>query len=267
MSVTPKILVLSGYGLNTEMETKYSFELVGAEADIVHVNDIINNKHFLKDYQIIAFTGGFSYGDDTGSGNALANRIKNHLGEQLQEFISGDGLAIGICNGFQVITNLGLVPALDDAYGTQQVALMHNTSARYIDRWVDLEFYGTSPWVKDLKQLPVPIAHGEGNFFTQPEILERLRNEGLVAARYVKGEVCDYQSLPANPNGALDDIAGITDGSGRFFGLMPHPERAVDFTQLVHWPFLKQKMLRSGDDLPEHAPALQVFQNGVNYFL
>lgn len=262
----PKVLVLTGYGLNTEMETKYSFELAGADAEIVHVNDVVSKHKQLIDYQIIAFTGGFSYGDDTGSGNALANRIRNHIWDQLQEFIHGNGLVIGICNGFQVVTNLGLMPALEKKYGEKQVALLHNDNARYTVRWVDIECFGNSPWVKGISKLPVPIAHGEGKFFAESNAMQQLKDQNLIAAKYVAGEMCAYQNLSANPNGALEDIAGITDVTGRFFGLMPHPERAVDFTHLPNWPLLKEQYLREGKQLPQYAPALQIFKNGVEYF-
>lgn len=263
----PKVLVFTGYGLNTEMETKYSFELAGATADIVHVNDVIEKKINLKNYQLLAFTGGFSYGDDTGSGNALANRIRNHIWDQLQEFIAGNGLVIAICNGFQVVTNLGLMPALDKKYGEKQVALLHNTNARYTVRWVDLEFSGNSPWIKNMQRIPVPIAHGEGNFFAEPSVLEALHTQKLIAAKYVEGEICAYQNLPANPNGSLENIAAITDTTGRFLGMMPHPERGVNFTHLPNWPLLKERYLREHKEIPSYAPALQIFKNGVEYFL
>ncbi len=266
MMTKPKVLVLTGYGLNTEQETKYSFECAGAQAAIVHVNDVINKTHLFKQYQIVAFTGGFSYGDDTGSGNALANRIRNHVWGQLQEFITGDGLVIAICNGFQVVTNLGLMPALDKKYGEKQVALLHNTNARYTVRWVDLECSGTSPWVKGIKQLPLPIAHGEGNFYTESDVLQQLKDQNLIAARYVAGEMCQYQNLPANPNGSMDNIAAITDVTGRFLGMMPHPERGLDFTTLPNWPLLKEQYLRTGKALPKYTSSFQLFKNGVEYF-
>lgn len=260
------VLVLTGYGINCDEETKFAFERAGAKADIVHVNDIIGKKKRLNDYQILAFPGGFSYGDDTGSGKALANRIRNHLWGELIDFVKGDNLAIGICNGFQVMVNLGLLPALDDNYGTRQAALVHNDSARYIDRWVDLEFSGKSPWVKGIGHVNVPIAHGEGKFYADADTLKRIKDEGLVAARYFKGKVCDYQNLDANPNGSMDNIASITDRSGRLIGMMPHPERAIDFTHQPCWPYLKQKYEREGKTVPKEGPGLQIFRNGVGYF-
>src|SRR3990172_7255824 len=129
MKKKPKIIIMSGYGLNCEEETKFAFELAGGVADIVHINDLIAKPKILAKYQILAFPGGFSYGDDTGSGKAYANKLKNHLQNELQEFLTHDTLAIGICNGFQIMTNLEILPG----------ALTHNKNGQYIDRWVDLK--------------------------------------------------------------------------------------------------------------------------------
>ncbi|MBR9675858.1 phosphoribosylformylglycinamidine synthase subunit PurQ [Candidatus Woesearchaeota archaeon] len=263
--VTPKALVLTGYGINCDEETKFAFELAGGLADIVHVNNLIDIPKKLGDYQILAFPGGFSYGDDTGSGNALANRIRNHLFDEVKEFVEKDTLSIGICNGFQVMVNLGLLPGLNGDYG-REVALVHNDSARYVDRWVDLGVDPESIWTKDISILSVPIAHGEGKFFAPDDVLEKLGDKDLVAASYIRGDMCEYLNLPGNPNGSLDDIAGITNESGRLLGMMPHPERALFFTQLPNWPLLKQEYKRRGESLPEHGPGLQVFENAINYF-
>jgi len=256
--VKVKALILSGYGINCEEETAFAFKLVGAEAEIVHINDLIEGKKNLKNYQILAFPGGFSYGDDTGAGKAFANRVKNHLQEELNLFLAKDRLVIGICNGFQILVNLGL-------FGP--VALIHNNFPRYLVRWVDLKVENKSPWLKKVKKISLPIAHGEGKFFASPQTLKKLAAEKMIALRYIKGEICRYQELPPNPNGSLGNIAGITDPSGKIFGLMPHPERAIFFSQLPHWPLLKEKFKRKGKKLPIYGPGLKIFQNGVKYFL
>jgi len=262
----PKVLIMSGYGINCEEETSFAFEKSGAKADIVHINDLIDRIRKLDDYQILAFPGGFSYGDDTGSGNAFANRIRNNLWQEIKNFIEKEKLAIGICNGFQIMTNLGLLPALNGEYGKTEVALVHNDSARYNDRWVDLQFEGNSPWVQDIDKISIPIAHGEGKFYAEPRILTELNKRGLVAARYIKGEICEYQNLEANPNGSLENIAGITDETGRLIGMMPHPERAIDFTHLPNWPLLKEKYKRKGKKIPKEVNGLEIFKNAVKYF-
>lgn len=252
----PHVIVLSGYGLNCEDETKFAFELAGAKADIVHINDLVAEKSKLKKYQILAIPGGFSYGDDTGSGKAYANKLKNHLKNELDDFINSDRLVIGICNGFQILTNLGFLPG----------ALLPNTSARYIDRWVDLKMTGESPWTQGIKTLFSPIAHGEGRYFADGKILESLKKNNSIAATYFKGEICEYQNLPPNPNGALKNIAAVSAKDGRILGMMPHPERAMFFTQLPHWPYLKEKLRRQGKKLPTYGPGLEIFKNGVRYF-
>jgi len=262
----PKVLVMSGYGLNCEEETKYAFELAGGVADIIHINDLIDGTKKMDAYRILAFPGGFSYGDDTGSGNAFANKVKNHLWHKIKEFVKKDNLMIGICNGFQILVNLGLLPALNSKYGKREVALIHNDSARYTVRWVDLYVENKSPWVKGIQSISLPIAHGEGKLFCDTETLHLLKQKNLIAMKYVSGEICDYQNVPANPNGSLENIAALTDESGRIFGLMPHPERAVFFTQLPHWSFLKETYMREGKKIPENGPGLQIFQNAVRYF-
>lgn len=262
----PRTIILSGYGLNCEEETKYAFELAGGSGDIVHINDLIDNPLKLDQYQIMAIPGGFAYGDDTGSGNAYALKLKNHLWKKLIQFVKENHLIIGICNGFQILVNLGLLPALNGDYGKREVALLHNDSARYTVRWVDLKIENSTPWFRDINKTSLPIAHGEGKFFTQPDILKKLKQKKQIAARYIKGEICKWQILPTNPNGALDDITAITDKSGRILGLMPHPERAIFFTQLPHWTYLKEKYIREGKTLPQEGPGLKIFQNAITYF-
>jgi phosphoribosylformylglycinamidine synthase I len=263
----PRVLVLSGYGLNCEAETQFAFERAGAQVvDIVHINDLVAEPKRLAQYQIMALPGGFSFGDDTGSGNAYAARLKHHLEDPLRQFVAADKLVVGICNGFQIISNLGLVPAVDKAYGKRSVALTSNDGARYIDRWVDVKVEGNSPWVAGMGTLAMPIAHGEGKLFAEPAVLRELKTKRLVALRYVRGEMCDFQDLPANPNGSAEDIAGITDESGRILGLMPHPERAMFFTQLPNWPGVKESLRRQGQSVPEDGPGLRLFENAVHYF-
>ena len=261
----PRALILSGNGINCEDETKFAFEQVGGKADIIHINDIISRFYHPKNYQIFNIPGGFSYGDDSGAGNALANRIRNHLQQEIMDFVESGKLVIGICNGFQVLVNLGLVPAIS-GYGNREVALVDNTSARYDDRWVDLQFTQNSPWTRGVNELSIPIAHGEGRFYAEPEILKEIKSKNLVAARYIRGDVCKHLGLEANPNGSLDDIAAITDETGRILGIMPHPERAVHFTQFPYWTFLKEKYKREGKELPEEGAGLQIFRKGVDYF-
>ncbi|HSW48482.1 MAG TPA: phosphoribosylformylglycinamidine synthase subunit PurQ [Candidatus Saccharimonadales bacterium] len=262
----PKVLVFSGYGLNSEEETAYGFQLAGADSEIIHINDIVENKNMLKQYQILAFPGGFAYGDDTGAGNAYANKIRNHLMERIAEFVQNDKLIIGICNGCQIIHNLGLVPAISKQYGERTVALVNNDSARLITRWTDMKVVSKTPWLAGVETLSLPIAHGEGKFFTDKNTLKKLHKNKQIALQYVLGEMSNYLDLPANPNGSIDDIAGITDETGRILGLMPHPERGMFFTQLPNWQMTKERLIRENKKLPTEAPGLQIFKNAVKYF-
>ncbi|MCE9549344.1 phosphoribosylformylglycinamidine synthase I [Candidatus Nomurabacteria bacterium] len=244
----PKVIVLAGYGLNCEEETKFAFDSAGGDADIVHINDLISNPKMLSKYQILAFPGGFSYGDDTGSGKAYANKFKNHLAKELREFLSGDTLAIGICNGFQILTNLGILPG----------ALTYNSGGKYLDRWVDLEVKAKSPWLTGIKKISFPIAHGEGRYIANSKEYKDLKSNNQIAFSYIKGEVCGFQGLEANPNGSDYDIAGVMAYNGRVLGLMPHPERAMFSHQNPMW--YKDKKVK-----PEGA-GLQIFKNAVKYF-
>ena len=264
---TPKAIIFSGYGLNCEQETAYAFTLAGGKADIVHINDLIERPNVLKKYQILAIPGGFSYGDDIGSGSAYANKLANHLKKQLLDFTAKDKLVIGICNGFQVLTNLGLLPGV----------LTFNDNNRYTDRWVDVRSpspskgkvgaSSQSPWLCGISHLSLPIAHGEGKFVANPETLAAIKKQKMIAGVYYKGEMCGYQNLAPNPNGSTLDIAMLTSANGKVLGTMPHPERAMFFQQLPNWPLRKEKLIRAGKPLPKSGPGLQIFKNAIRYFM
>ena len=267
---TPKILILSGYGINCEEETQFAFEYAGGKADIVHINDLIATPNMMADYDIMAFPGGFSYGDDTGSGKAFANKFRNHLQKELDSFLARDTLVIGICNGFQIITALGIVPG----------ALTHNKSAMYIDRWVDLEVPSSSyvgggakggggtcsPWLKNISKISLPIAHGEGRYIIDPKEYKSMVKNGQVAFTYTKGDICKYQNLEANPNGAMHDIAGVLAYNGRVLGLMPHPERGMFFHHRPDFQIQKEMLKRKNKKIPKMTDGIILFENAVNYF-
>jgi len=264
----PKILVFTGYGINCEEETKYAFDASGGNAQIMHINDVIEKKNKIKDYQILAFPGGFAYGDDTGSGNAYANKLKNHIWAELIDFINDKKLILGICNGFQILVNLGLLPAIKMKYGNRELGLTPNKFPRYTVRFVDLRIDNPkSVWLKNIQNLSIPVSNGEGRLYASKDVLKKMQDKKLVAARYVKGEMCKYLDLPASPNGSMDNIASVTDETGRILGIMPHPERAMFFTQLPNWPLLKEKLVRNGKELPTKGPGQQIFDNSIRYFL
>ena len=265
MTAKPRALVMSGYGLNCEDETAYALELGGCEATIVHINDLIDRRRTLDDFEVVVFPGGFSYGDDTGSGNAFANKVRNHLWAEMVEFVERDTLTLGICNGFQILANLGLIVPPGKGFGERTIALLPNESARYTARWVDLEIVNQeTPFLRGIDRLSLPIAHGEGRLYARESDLNLFWEHRQVGARNVQGEICDFLQLPADPNGSLENIAAMVGGSGRILGMMPHPERAIASTQLPHWRELRAS--GANDIVDRSGPGRQIFTNIATYF-
>lgn len=266
--MAPHALIIAGYGLNCEEETLLAFERAGGTGKIIHINDIIATPSQLKEYQILAIPGGFSYGDDTGSGNALANRIRHNLWEEMLAFVQGDHLVLGICNGCQVLVNLGIVPAIDQNYGERKIAMLHNASDKYQCRWVDVEIKSSHCiWTKDIEKLHIPVAHAEGNFAMEQETLEDLQQRDLIAMTYITPQGLPANgSFPANPNGSIADSAAFTDTTGRVLAIMPHPERGMFTSQRDDFIQLKDQAQRQGQKLPEFADGMRLFENAINYY-
>jgi phosphoribosylformylglycinamidine synthase I len=259
MTSPVKACVVTGFGINCDEELAFAFELAGAAAERVHVGDLIGDPRRLGAYRIIAFPGGFSFGDHLGSGKVFALLFKRNLGDALGEFVAGGGLVIGICNGFQVLVKMGLLPNLSGDF-SQEVSLIHNDSGKYEDRWVRLSFAKESPcvWTRGLDFMDVPVRHGEGKFVTRsPQILSVLETGGLAAARYISrnsGPVV----YPDNPNGSVADIAGLCDRTGRIFGFMPHPEA---FLFKENHPDWSRGSVGSGGE--PYGSGLAIFRAGV----
>jgi phosphoribosylformylglycinamidine synthase len=264
--IDEKALIMSGFGINSEMETKEVLAQAGIDADIVHINDLIAGRKRLSEYRLLVFPGGFSYGDDTGAGNAYANRVRNNLWDDLLEFLDGDNLVLGICNGFQILANLGLVPAFDKNF-KRDIALMPNQNGRLECRFVSLKPAADNLWTKGIERLYCPVAHGEGNLSCSPETLLRLKRQKMIAFTYCQDDLTPaYGKYPWNPNGSVEDIAGITSADGKVLGLMPHPERAMEFVNLYDWPLRKEEMQRNGLTVPTGSMNMQLFRNAVGYF-
>lgn len=266
--MSAKALVLAGYGLNCEEETLHAFEHVGIEGTIRHINDLIERPRELEDVQILVVPGGFSYGDDTGSGNAFAQKMKLALWDHLKNFVSRDTLTLGICNGCQILTNLGLTPPTGHDMGERLVAVTYNLSARYQCRWVDLKAGSSnSPWLQGIESLNIPVAHGEGRFMMEKATLSILKDNNQIALTYTKpdGAPADGE-FPYNPNGSMDDIAGVTDPSGKVLALMPHPERGMFTWQRDDFDRLKDQAQRNGTALPEESDGMALFRNAAAYF-
>src|SRR5512133_3616213 len=264
--IPEKALIMSGFGINSEMETKEVLARAGMDADIVHINDLIGGKFSLRDYRLLVFPGGFSYGDDTGAGNAYANRVRNNLWKDLELFLDGDNLVLGICNGFQILANLGLAPAFDRQY-KREIALMPNRKGVLECRFVTLKPAADNLWTKGIERIYCPVSHGEGNFSCSKETLDLIRRRKMIAFTYCREDLSPAKGeYPYNPNGSLEDIAGITSADGKVLGLMPHPERAMDFYNLYDWPARREQMKRAGVPIPTESLNMKFFRNVVEYF-
>ena len=239
--------------MNCDVEAAFAFEQAGAEAELVHVNRLIRRERNLSDYQILVIPGGFTYGDDLGAGKVLANELSLKLGDEIIRFVEKGNLILGICNGFQVMLKAGILPEAK-AGAEMRVTLTDNDSGRFECRWVYLAVNKESPCVftKGIDNLYLPVAHGEGKVADDGEVLS-LRNEVLHYTDERGGRGAGY---PCNPNGSVNDIAGICDSSGRIFALMPHPERHIRGTQHPQWTRLGAK---------EQGDGLQIFVNGVRW--
>src|SRR6056297_104556 len=271
MSNRINALVLCGYGLNCDIETAHALKLAGANARRVHINSMIDGSVNLADFQLMVFVGGFSWGDDHGAGVIQAVRMKKNAGEKILKFVDDGNLVMGICNGFQTLVNLGLLPGFDGDYGGRSVALTFNDCGNFRDDWVHLQVNGSAPCVftKGLAHMELPVRHGEGKFITDEGVLNRLIRENQVVCRYAgpDGAPADGR-FPDNPNGSIHDIAGICDPTGRIFGLMPHPEAFNHPTNYPDWPRRKAFDSRSGGEAkPPPTMGIRLFQQAINYFM
>ncbi len=264
MAAKPPILILTGYGVNCEAESRAAWDLAGAAPTLIHLHDLLEQPRRLRDFQGLMFIGGFSFGDHMGSGHVLALRLRHRLQDDLRAFIEAGRLVLGVCNGFQAMVKLGLLPGLDGARFTPSVALMQNDCGTFQNRWVDLRFEPRAPCVftRGLDRLPLPVRHGEGKLFTpDPAVLEALEQAHTVACRYVDPMTgTPTMAFPANPNGSLHAIAGLCDPTGRLFGLMPHPEAYLFPENHPHWP--RQQLAGT---LPAEGLGLSLFRKAVGF--
>ena len=262
-------IVIAGYGTNCEMEMAHGCRLAGSEVvDIVHINELINGEKRLDDYHFLNLPGGFLDGDDLGAAKAGANRIRyakvsrdsERLYDQFLRFIQEGKLILGVCNGFQLMVKLGLIPNLEGKDGNQEVTLTFNDSGRFEDRWVYLRINPNSPCIftKGMKGVYLTVRHGEGKFIPKDEAVQReLGKRELIALQYsnetFQEPVMDY---PLNPNGSIDAVAGICDKTGRIMGMMPHPEAYLHRTNHPRW---------TREEVPEEGMGLAFFRNAVQY--
>jgi phosphoribosylformylglycinamidine synthase subunit PurQ / glutaminase len=265
-----RAIVITGNGTNCEVEAAHACRLGGFdEAVIAHIADLLSGDIRLDDFHFLNLTGGFLDGDDLGSAKAQANRFKyarvddlqEHLLDQLLGFIAAGKPILGVCNGFQLMVKMGLLPGFGNEYLTQQATLTHNDCGRFQDRWVYLKCNPASPaiFTRGIERgIYLPIRHGEGKFVTaSPAVLARMEAANLTSLKYADAAYqAPTMAFPENPNGSENAIAGICDESGRLMGLMPHPEAFVHYTQHPRW---------TREELPADGDGLILFKNAAAY--
>jgi phosphoribosylformylglycinamidine synthase len=277
-SVMPRALVLRAAGTNCDQEMLRAFRLAGAQADLLHLDALIADPARCDEYDLFGFPGGFSFGDDIASGRIFAMKVRERLYPALRRAVERRCPVIGACNGFQILVQVGLLPgptaksqshevtesrsqtiAWPEVAPPQTVALADNQDARFHDRWVPVTYEANSVcvWTRGLADafpththhdvMQLPVAHGEGRLVTSSEgVLHTLEAAGQVAVRYND-----------NYNGSQNAIAGICDASGLIFGLMPHPERFLEWNRHPWWTRLDASTRAA------ETPGLKMFRNAV----
>ena len=254
----PKILILRAPGTNCDEETAYAFEVAGGQSSYVHINRLIEEPSLAAEFDILCLPGGFSYGDDIAAGKILASQLKHFLRDVIHEFQASGKLVLGICNGFQVLIKTGLLKPVGESEFSS--TLTWNERGRYDCRWVTLKTGAQEcVFLREIDLMYLPIAHAEGRFVARDQsIIDVLESRRQLALRYVNSDGSnDNVPYPNNPNGSMDNIAGVCDQSGRIFGLMPHPERYIDATQHPRW---------TREGLDKKPDGLRLFENAVEYF-
>jgi phosphoribosylformylglycinamidine synthase len=257
----PKVLILRAPGTNCDGETAFAFEAAGAATERVHIRRLLEQPNLAANFQILCIPGGFSYGDDIAAGRILANQIEHHLADVLSKFKCDGKLVLGICNGFQVLIKSGLLLAADSQRGPA-ATLTWNESGKFEDRWVRLGTRGEKcVFLRGIERMYLPVAHAEGKFVARDaDTLAELDRAGQLVLRYesLNGSKSNGAlPYPDNPNGSTLNVAGLSDSTGRVFGLMPHPERYIDRTQHPRWT--RETLASEGD-------GMAVFKNAVGYF-
>ncbi|HLG29004.1 MAG TPA: phosphoribosylformylglycinamidine synthase I [Candidatus Brocadiales bacterium] len=276
----PEVLIIRAAGTNCDWETEYAFEKAGALVDRLHINRILEQKDIIHRYHIIAIPGGFSYGDDIAGGKVLANQLRFNLQEEIQRFISDGKLILGVCNGFQVLVKSGLLPGFNRGDSSltlrmtegglrmtgnkkalngveQEATFTFNDSSKFEDRWVYLKLCSNkSVFIREGDVLYLPVANAEGKFVVKDDaVLQKLIASEQIIFKYTDNEG-NPAGYPFNPNGSVENIAGVCDPTGRILGMMPHPERYAEPTQHPHW---------TREGLKEEGDGITIFRNAINF--
>lgn len=239
-------LILSGDGINCERDCALAVNEAKGSSEIVHINDFHKlSKGQLEKFQGIIFPGGFSFGDELGSGQVLALKFENLYKEKLDYFLDKKLPIIGICNGFQFLVKLGLLP---DPSLKNEVSLVENSHGKFLDRWIELKV-NESPciWTKGIDHISLPVRHGEGRLLVKSgfeEKMDQLISSGLAPLVYSE-----------DINGSYKNIAGLTNQDGNILGLMPHPEAAL-------FPMMNPDRRQWKKD---QVLGLKLFENAIEY--
>ncbi len=265
-----KALIITGYGINCEEEMAAAYRLAGAEAEIVHLNDIFLGKCSIHDYDILNFPGGFSFGDDLGSGKVLSNKMKfkklksgKLFFDDIKDFLNKGKFILGVCNGFQFLVKMGLLPDVNNETG-QEVTLTRNNSAKFEDRWVYciINKNSKTPFLKGIDNIFLPIRHGEGKLIIKNESVKaEIIKKNLNCLTYCDKNGKETSEYPINPNGSDLNCAGLTDESGHIFGMMPHPEAFLSLYNHPNW----SQMKRQNPEITDDGEGLKIFTNIVKY--
>lgn len=261
-----QVCVVRAGGTNCDAETKRAFQDLGVNAEIVHINRLIKRRN-LSEYDVLVFPGGFSFGDYVRAGAILAKAFSAKLGKELERFTDKGKPILGICNGFQILVEAGLLPGFSGISEVPEAALATNFPIGFRCRWVHLRHENSGRCIFTNKipegeTLRMPIAHGEGRFMFPKEkekkFLDKLLENDQLVFRYCTetGKPAG-ESYPANPNGSFYDIAGICNPEGTVFGLMPHPERAYYGWQLPDWTRFER--------LPKFGDGRLIFKSVIEY--
>lgn len=233
----PRVLILHANGTNRDQSVAYAFNLAGAEAEIVHLNQLRDKNKKWNDYQILVIAGGFANADVLGAGQLLALELNSFFMEEMQQFIASGKPVLGICNGFQTLVKGGFLPGL--IARQRQATLTYNAQGKFECRWVTLISQSKNClWTRDLVEpIYCPVAHGEGRFVLKdPQLLNHLKSQQQIALCYADPEHQQIEAeYPFNPNGSIANIAGVCNPQGNVLGLMPHPEDHVLPHQHPRW--------------------------------
>lgn len=265
-----RCLVVTGFGINCEEEMAAAYQMVGAESQIVHLNEIFSECVSLHEYDVLNLPGGFSFGDDLGSARVLATKLTHkrmksgkRFMDELLKFLGDGKFVFGVCNGFQVLVRTGLLPNIGGAL-QQEVTLTHNDSGKFEDRWCVCRVSDRPPsaFLRGIELIDLPVRHGEGKLvFSNETVKQAVIEKSLNCLSYCdpNGSITDH--YPSNPNGSELSCAGMTDETGQILGMMPHPEAFLSLYNHPNWPQRK----RIEPSIVEAGEGLRVFKNIVEH--